>query len=809
MVLFIFQATAGSAFTDDDTDDKKGKVKGKILDNLSGQPMQFANIALYNSTDSTLINGTITAENGEFEMKGLSFGEYYMMVNFIGYGKTQVENISLNSDNSSFDSGEIELNPSTTELGSVDVVADKAPIEFKLDKKVVNVSQTLNAAGGSAVDALENTPSVEVDIEGNVSLRGSSNFTVLIDGRPSVLSGSDALRQIPSAAIENIEIITNPSAKYEPDGSAGIINLVMKKNSLNGLSGMINGSIGTGDKYRGDVTLNYRTEKFNFLAGADWRDETSYGEMEMERETYLNDTTDYLTMKGTRDYTRSGNKFKSGIEFFPSAKTTLSVSGEIGTSKSDREGDGRNMRYTNPPSEEIYSVTEEASIRENDFYTGRFSFQHKINEEGHKIDVMVNYSNETGSDIDEEDEILSDENFEKTDIYLDRIYSLETEDENEWRIQADYTNPFSKTGRIEAGVLSRLEDELEERTFQVFDPDQNEWIIDEDFTSSTDFRRDIHAAYATFNNSLKEIDFMLGIRGEITNREIKNTNLDENSSLQRFDLFPTVHLGYSLNEKNEFTGSYSRRINRPSGRDLDPNPSYYNRYAIRLGNPDLEPEYTDSYELGFMRRFGRSFLSFDLFHRVTHNTIDRVSELGDDGILYSQAQNFDKDFSTGTEIMGNINATKWLLLNASVSLYHYRIQGNLNENSVDRESTNWNSRVNLTFKFTENSRLQVISYYRSPSTSVQGETKSMFYSNLSYRHEFFKKKLTGTLSLQDPLGTAKYARENYGDNFSSSFQWTREPRVLMLTLNYKINNFKEDRNNRGGNGGGMNMGGEF
>jgi len=807
--LFIITTYGNASFGVTDADDKTGIVKGKVLNVSTQKPMEFANIALYNVADSSLITGTITAQDGEFEMRNLSFGEYYMEVNFIGFGKTEIDNVSISKENKALDYGEIFLKPSTLEIGSIDVVADKNQIEYKLDKKVVNVSQVINAAGGTAVDVLENTPSVQVDIEGNISLRGSSNFTVLIDGRPSVLSGSDALRQIPASALENIEVITNPSAKYEPDGNAGIINLVMKKNSLNGVSGIVNGSIGTGDKYRGDVTLNYRTEKFNFFVGADWRDETSYGERISDRETYLQDTTSYLNMDGSRNYVRGGQNFKSGVEMFLSPNSTFTLSGELGKSKSNREGNGKTHQYTVPASDELFSITEEFSKRENDFYSGRMNFQHKFNDEGHKIDAMLYYSNEEGTDIDEEDEILADADYNKTDEYLDRIYSLETEKENEFRFQVDYSYPFSKTGKLEAGLLSRLEDEFEERTFQFFDTDLNDWVIDDDFTSSTDFRRDIHAAYSTFTNSLGKLEFMLGLRGELTIREIGNTNLEDVSILNRFDLFPTLHMAYPFKETNEFMSSYSRRINRPGGRELDPNPGYYNRYMIRLGNPDLKPEYTDSYELGYLKRFGRSFASLDLFHRITHNKIDRVNELGDDGILYSKSENFDRDFSTGVELSGNVNITKWLLVNASVSVYKYRITGDLNNDIIDRESTNWSSRMNTTFKFSENSRMQLNSFYRGPSTSAQGETKAMFYSNISYRHEFFEKKLTATVSVQDPLRTAKYERESFGENFNSSFQWKREPRVVMLTLSYKINNFKSD--DRGGNsgGGGMDMGGDM
>jgi len=810
-LIFFDQLKAEEKPTSDD--DRKGKITGVIIDEATLQPMEFANVAVYNVQDSSLITGTITDEHGKFEIAGVNYGDYYVEANFMGFEKKTVMDVELNNDSKSFDLGTIDLSPSAVALDEVNVVADKAPVEYKLDKKVVNVSQVISAVGGTAIDVLENTPSVQVDIEGNVSLRGSSSFTVLIDGRPSVLSGSDALRQIPSSAIENIEIITNPSAKYEPDGTAGIINLVMKKNSMNGLNGIVNASVGSGDKYRGDFMLNYRFDKINIFAGADWSDETNYGKMVSERETYYNDTTEFLNMNGARDFIRGGHTIKGGADMYLSKATTLTLSGEFGNAERGNNGGGSTENYTIPTSEHIYSVTEETSDRINDFYSLNANFQHKFNDKGHMIEASAFYKDEDGTDNEIEGELLADSNYNPSDEYLSRVSSLETDKEKEFRFKLDYTYPFSENGRLEAGLQSRVEDEYDRVEFRDYDQASDSWIINDEFTSATDFRRDIHAAYTTFSNKLGKFEYMAGLRGELTLREIKNTNANEASKLNRFDLFPTVHVSYPLAETVEFTTSFSRRINRPNGRDLDPMPGYFNRYTIRYGNPDLKPEYTNSYEIGVMKRFGsgRTFVSADLFRRVTNNKIDRTETLGDDGVFYLYTDNFDKDYSTGLEVTGNISVQKWLIVNANVNMFHYRITGDLNGESIDRESTNWGGRLNTTFKFSENSRLQLTGFFRGPSVTAQGNAKAMIFSNVSYRQEFLKNKLSATLSMRDPFGTANFRRENFGDDFTNSFKWEREPRVVFLTLSYKINNFKEDKNGNRGGDGGMDMqgGGEF
>lgn len=793
---------------DVDVDDKLGKIKGIIIDNATNKPMEYANIAVYDKTDSLLVSGGITNINGEFEIRNITYGDYYIEANFIGFEKTIVVDITLDKSAPLFNSGNIKLSPAALALGSIDVIADKSAIEYKLDKKVVNVSQVINAAGGTAVDVLENTPSIQVDIEGNVTLRGSSNFTVLIDGRPSVLGGTDALRQIPASAMESIEIITNPSAKYEPDGKAGIINLVMKKNKLKGVSGIVNATLGTGNKYRGDITLNYRTEKYNLFAGADWRDETYHGDLISMRESYSGDTTSFIDMEGDRNFIRAGHNFKTGIDLFISKQTTATISGQIGKSENNRGGGGNTHEYTIPASENIYSVNEEIGERENNFYNINLNFQHNFETKGHKIEGTIYYSDHDEFSTNEESDFFSDVAYKRTEEYLERVRSTELEKESEFRFKADYTLPFSDNGKFEAGLQSRVDNEYEKNIFMDYDQATDTWLVNDLFTSATDFNRAVHAAYSTFSNKSGKLEYMGGIRGELTDREIINSEISKNYSLVRFDLFPTLHLSYNIKENNELLLSYSRRVNRPRGGDLDPVPSYRNRYSIRIGNPELEPEYTNSYELGLMKRFGESYLSLETFRRVTDNKISRIETLGEDGIYYQTLDNFNKDYSTGIEVMGNINFAKWLLLNASITVFNYRLTGEIDDEPIDKRNTNWSTRMNTTLKFSQNSRMQIMGNYRAPSITVQGETKAMFYSNISYRHDLFKKKLTATLSVRDIFGTGKYERESFGDNFKSSFRWKREPRIVSLTMSYKINNFKTDKRNSQ-RGGDINMGGEM
>ena len=819
ILLFLILSTAGTVFSQVppaapaggmSAVQKNGKIKGKIIDADSKTPMEYANVAIYRKDNSKLVTGGMANGAGEFEISDLPMGAYYVEANFIGFEKTTVADVKIIPNATTVDMGTIELEVSRQQIGAVEVVAERNRIEYKIDKKVINVSQDINAAGGTAVTVLENTPSVEVDIDGNVSLRGSSSFTVMIDGRPSVLSGSDALRQIPSSAIENIEIITNPSVKYDPDGMAGIINIVMKKNILSGFNGIINVNAGTGKKYGTDLTLNYKTKKYNLFFGANWNDNTDEGTMKSNRETYKNDTTTFLNMEGIRNQTRGGQQLKGGFDYFLTDKTSVTVSGEIGKYNFDGEGGGNLHEYQDPGTFNLYTIQDNISSRQGSYGNATASFLSKFDEDGsHKLEGSFNYRNRNGESFENIDESISDASYSRTNNFMSRVNTTEDDNSNDYRLKVDYTLPLEKGAKLEAGIQSRIERETEIFKFKNFDPVSGTFVNNPLFTSDMDFSEDIHSIYSTYSGKFNAVQYMLGLRGEYTKRAIDHSTAEKPYTLDRFDYFPSAHFSYEMADKSQFMTSYSRRINRPGGRELDPFPNYMNQYTIRIGNPDLKPEYTDSYEFSYMRRFGSSFVSLETFYRTTNDLITNVQELKEDGIFYMSSQNLNRDHSIGGELMGNINVTKWLLVNTSFTLYNYKLQGEVLGKSVDRQSTNYSGRLNTTIKFSGDSRMQLTGFYRGPSVSAQGDQKSMIFTNLSYRHEFMKKKLSATLSVRDILGTGKFEGTSFGDDFKSTFKMQREPRVVMLTLSYKINNYKMDRQapseQQGEGGGGDDM----
>jgi len=473
---------------------KVGKVKGKIIDAETKAPMEYANVAIYRKQDSKLVTGGISTATGAFEISELPFGVYYVEANFIGFVKARIEDVKIIPNSTSVDMGTIELAVDRTKVAEVQVVAERNRVEYKIDKKVVNVTNDINAAGGTAITVLENTPSVEVDIDGNVSLRGSSNFTVLIDGRPSVLSGSDALKQIPSSAIQNIEIITNPSVKYDPDGMAGIINVVMKKNVLYGRTGIIKPKLGTG------LTMGHA-----------------------------------LTLK-----------YKSNI-------TSVTLSGKFGNFNFGGGGGGNLHKYQSPATTDLYSVQANNSTRSGDYVSATASFLTKFNDMGtHKLEGNFNYRNRDGLSDETIDEFISDASYQQTNNYLSRVITNEDSKSDDYRLKLDYTLPLKDGAKFEAGLQSRMESETEFFYFKNFDPRTAAFIDNPKFTSDMDFRENIHAIYSTYSGNVKAIQYMFGLRGEDTNCSIDHSKAAQPYKLDRFDIFPSGHLSYELADTSLF-----------------------------------------------------------------------------------------------------------------------------------------------------------------------------------------------------------------------------------------------------------------
>jgi outer membrane receptor protein involved in Fe transport len=775
-----------------------GNVSGEVFDKQTGKAVEYANVVVFSKRDGSMISGTITDSNGSFMMDKLPFGMYKITLDFIGYDKITIDSVRIYPSNRKINLGRQILSQSMVMLQGVEVVADKIAYDYKIDKKVVNVSQDVTSAGGTAADVLENTPSVDVDIEGNVTMRGSSSFTVLVNGRPSVLEGSDALQQLPASNIENIEIITNPSAKYDPDGTAGIINVILKKEIDQGFGGIVNLSAGMNDKYRSNVLLNYRINKWSFTGGIDYRDDNFKMERSSERETYFDDlSTEFINSFGERNMNIKSVSGRFGIDYSLSDKTIIGISTKFGSFEFGMGGLNKTHKFYNPPGINVYYNSLGEMSRLSDYYDINFNVQHKFDDKGQKLDFLFYYSNRDGEGDNSTLETETDALWNETSRLLNSNRSVEFSENKSYRIQLDYVKPLLANGKFELGYQARLSDAYEEYAFESFDGAI--WVNDPLYSSTSDFTRNIHSGYAIFNNeTLSGFGYQLGLRSEYTKRETGIEGVTGLYSIDRFDLFPSIHFSKKLKQKNQLMLSYSRRINRPSGRELDPFLSYRDENNRFQGNPALEPEYIDSFELGWQKKWRKRFLTIEAYYKITSNLISRVLQNTDEGYVLHTSANLDNDYSLGTEAMINQEFSKKLSMNLSGTVYYYKIKGSLESAVVDRSSTNWSTSLNSTYKFAAASRLQLRLGYRGATTTAQGIRKGFLTSSLALRHDFWRKKASLTLQVRDLFKTMKRDMIIEGDHIWEHVEMQRESQILQLSLSFKINNYKQKREKRSG-----------
>jgi outer membrane receptor protein involved in Fe transport len=776
-----------------------GVISGLIAEWGSGDPMEYSTIALYDASDSSLIGGTVSGEDGKFEIARVPYGNYYIVTNYVGYSERVIEPVILSPDNRLVDLGILELRVNSQALEEVEIVADRRHVDYRLDKKVINVSQDINAAGGTAVDVLENTPSVTVDIEGNVALRGSSSFTVLIDGKPSVLSGTEALRQIPASTILSIEIITNPSAKYDPDGNSGIINVVLKKNAQQGTSGIVNVSAGINNKYRADFLLNRKLENWNFFLGGSYNNNLYAGSLTREQVTFGEGLDSYLDADGVFNFKHGGTQLRAGASYDFSDRATFTLEASGGTHGFGIDRSNTSHEYSIPATREVYFVNGSVMDRNGNYFSLNANYTQIFDSKDHKLTLMANYSREKENSTDSQDNYQTGDDYNIEDVVPERTRGVESALENEIRFQADYTRPLGTLGKLEAGYQLRIDDETEDYMFEEFDPVGEGWNENSLYSSDLLFFRSIQGAYATYGGEWKGLQLQLGVRGEHTYRSIDHELSAETYLINRFDIFPTLHIGKDFRNDQQLMLSYGKRVERPRGWWLDPTVSYVDPYTISMGNPELQPEYIHSMELGYQKGWGMNFLAVELYYRNTRNLITGVTEYNDSLELFiMKRENLNSDHSAGAEIMVNWKLWKWLTVNGSIAPYFYALTGVVNDLPVDETSFNWKSNLNTSFQITPTTRFQATMAYQSKSVTAQGYSNGFSSMNLAFRQDLFKRRLTASVQLRDVLGTVRVESYNFGENFEQRMVRAREPRVLTLTLSYKINNYRSETDNRTG-----------
>jgi len=774
-------------------------LTGRILDGDLNKPIQYATFVLFEASDSTQVTGTITDEDGDFRLPGVKPGRYYAKVSFLGYVPKIVPNIQVKPGSGPVNVGEIALPQASLEMESVNYVVQRSPVEYQIDKKVVHVEKQATSASGTAVDILENVPSVQVDIEGNVELRGSTNFKVLIDGRPTILDASDALQQIPAGSIKDIEIITNPSAKYDPEGTAGLINIVLKKERRNGDSGMATVDLGTPGRYGANLLYQHKYDGMNIILGGDYNIRTMPGTRDSyTRTTDPNGISTITRAHGDMDREHNSWGLRGSIDKDLTDIDWISLGARYGGHSGGHSGDTDYSEEVDTSSTVNRYTSTSDRDRSEDFIEVHSDYRHQFNKDGHELTARVQYSYEDG------DENTTDRLLEPDGTVSSGRKSVEKGPGSEVEARLEYVYPMTEKRRFESGYRLDRNASNEDNQLWEYDTTLGGFVFEPQYSHSTDYTRTIHALYALYADAWGPFGAQLGLRGEYTDRLIKLTDTGQRFTIDRTDLFPTLHTSYEWKKDYQAMASYSRRIDRPHSWSLEPFKTWIDAYNVRQGNPDLKPEYIDSYELGYQLPLGPFHHSTEVYYRVTHNLFEYTSEAYAPGVTLRSPKNVGTGYALGTEIMFTGDLMPWLNMNLMGNLFNNRIEVNTGRSNED---FSWSSRLALTFKVSPRLKIQTNGIYNSPVVSSQGRRNAFSMVNGAVETNFLNKSLTAILQVRDIFDTANYSRITEGPNLYSEATFDRTGPFIGLTLRYNINNFRERRRNGNGPSGG-DMGGE-
>ncbi len=770
---------------------KKASITGIIIDSKTNQPIEYATIALFNNSDSTLAGGTISGADGSFQIEKVEKGSYFITIKFIGYSTISRSNIVVSSGNERIDLGKIAISQSSITLQETEVIGSNDYIDFKIDKKVVNVREQINAQGSAVVDALINVPSVQVDGAGNVSLRGSTSFTLLIDGQPTVLSPSDALNQIQSASVDKIEIITNPGVKYDSEGTSGIINLIMKKQKNKGTSGQVTLSMATGDKYTGNIHVSKRGGFGSAYLGATYSNRRKKTNSIDDRAYFSGDSVNYQNVVSNRDITRRNYKINGGTELKISEKDHLKADVEFGLWEFDRSIESQISLSNSYDTDQSTIENNDRFIITNKYATGNIGYTHKFDKDGHNLDMNIFYSglyNNTPNDITSSPVSLS--NHDTVSTYL----SLDSDsDRNHFRAKADYSLPVSNSLNLEFGYQSDVKTSVTEYNYRYNNNYQMGWITDSTLSGSSDYNRYINSFYGSVAYEIGKITLKAGIRTEVTDRTVTEKNSNVKYNYNSVDIFPSLHLSRPVNKTMQIGLSYSRRVDRPNEWMLIPAVVSTGRYMLQFGNPELYPGFTNTFELSFSLKNDKTMLSSGIYTMLTKDAITSTTT-EKNGSYYQSYENIDNEISSGLELMTNLNLKTWWRMNLSANAYYYRIAGNLKSGQeTDNSSFNWNGSLRTTFILMKKTYFEFLAIYYGPSVLPQGKSQDFYYFDFFIKRSFLKRKLSVVLRSHNTFDTGIYTEDIEGVNYKAHTWFKYEGPTFLVTLTYRFNNFRRHR----------------
>jgi len=773
------------------------KVTGKVLDAESGEPLEYVSAVLLSKRDSSVVSGSVTDAQGVFTITARP-GRFRLQVQYVSYHDRIIDDVVLNREQMTLDLGTIKISPDVDVLDEVVVQGERSSLVMTLDKRVFNVGKDLSNTGGTAADILDNIPSVSVDVEGNISLRGSENVRILVDGKPSGLVGistNDALRQLQGNMVERVEVVTNPSARYDAEGLAGIINIILKKENREGVNGSFTATAGHPDNYGLSFNLNYRKKWINLFAnyGVSYRENPGGGGT---NQTFFPGDTLYFTdLK--RTHVRGGwsNSVRFGSDIFLNEKNTITLAAFYRFSKEDNYSD---LVYNDFDSNrDLLFVTDRRDDEREDDNNEEYSINYTRNfqRKGQKLTFDLQYRNNSeteGSNLTEETFVVQGETTDP--VLLQR--SSNAEFDEGWFIQADYEQPFASNGKVELGFRNTIRRIGNDYLVEEQD-DLGQWLSLDEFSNNFNYDENIYAAYGIVGNKINKFSYQLGVRMEITdlNTELEQSN--EVNDRNYTDFFPSAHITYDMKDNKSLQASYSRRIRRPRFRSLNPFFTFSDARNIRTGNPNLNPEYTDSYELGILHNWEKSSLFYSAYYRYSTGVISRITTV-EDGITFSSPQNVGSRNAFGLELTYSNELTSWWRVNGSANFFRTVTEGFAQGEDLSAEANSFTTRVMSRLTIKKKVDFQTTLMYRAPQEIPQGRRKSMFMMDLGLSKDVLAGKGTLTFTVRDLFNTRKWRSETFGSTFTSDSEFQWRSRAATLSFNYRLNQKKRrQRSNRG------------
>lgn len=768
---------------------KEFNITGIVLESSTKQPVAFATVLIVDANTKKNITGTTTIDNGSFRLK-TNLSNFYIEVSFIGFKAKTIKNFEISNGN--IELGNIIISEDLEQLNEVVVRAEVSKTEFKLDKRIFNIGKDLSNAGASALDVLNNVPSVNVNIEGDISLRGSQGVQILINGKPSVIAseGGNALGTITADMMERVEVITNPSAKYDAEGTSGIINIILKKEERKGLNGSASLNIGDPTNYSFGLSLNKRSEKFNLFSQLG----VGYKKLPSDKESINSDLINntILESSGTEYRNEKYYNIILGTDYHINDNNVLTLSGNFAYEIEKQPSETRFNFLNSGISTSTWRRTEETDATNPKY---QYELQYKKDFDDHEDHMLLFsalgrfFGKEQSSDF--EDRTRSGE-----DINSDQKTRTDFQEAN-YTFKFDYTKPFTEKFTLESGaqyVINKVSND-----YEVQDLVGNDYIIDFDQTNIFEFDQNVLGVYSTVAYEGDKWGVKIGFRLENTELDtfLKNTNEDNSQSYS--NLFPSFHSSYKLNDSYSLQIGYSRRIYRPRLWDLNPFFNIRNNFNIRTGNPELHPEFTDSYELTNICNLGKVSLNYGVYYRYTTDVIERRISTFKNNVNTYKPYNIGTNDAVGVEFNGKFPVAKWLIFNADLNYNYFKRKGTYEDISIDFDANQFTSKLNSKVKFPGDIDFEITGNYISGTKTVQGKTSEYLFADLGLRKKIIKGKGVINLSVRDVFASRIYKSETIQEDF---YLYNQSQRGQFVSLGFSYGFGKGEAMEYGGKHGG-------